>query len=102
MKKNFGIKRLVSLAMLEKTRLAWGLVFLMLGSSMLLLYPQIIREMVDGALTKRNYDALNDTATIVFIVFILQAIAGAGRYYLFTSAGERIVTKLRNRSLTLS
>jgi len=95
--KHFGVNRIFKLALLEKRRLAWGLLVLVIGSSMLLIYPQIIRSMVDGALQTGDQAALRRSAWLVFVVFLVQALAGAGRYYLFTSAGERIVTALRQK-----
>jgi ATP-binding cassette subfamily B protein len=62
---------------------------------MLLLYPQFIKHMIDEALQSGEVRELRTTAVQVFVIFSIQAIAGAARYYLFTTAGERIVAQLR-------
>jgi ATP-binding cassette subfamily B protein len=62
---------------------------------MLLAYPQAIKVMIDEALTEKNADRLNAAALAILLVFLLQAVAGAIRYYLFTTAGERVVIRLR-------
>ena len=62
---------------------------------MSLVYPQGIRILIDGAIRRRT-NALVDAAVLVMMVaFAAQAIATAIRYVLFTTAGERIVARLR-------
>lgn len=95
--KSYGIRRVLHLAYPERVRLAWGLLFLIIGSGMLLLYPQMIKHMIDEALQSGQIRELQQTAVMVFGIFMIQAAAGAIRYYLFTLAGERIVANLRHR-----
>ncbi len=94
-KDQYGILRVLRLAYPERKRLAWGFVFLAIGSGMLLLYPQIIKHMIDEALQSGKTSELRATAGLVLGIFLLQSLAGALRYYLFTTAGERIVADLR-------
>jgi ABC transporter fused permease/ATP-binding protein len=96
-RKHYGVGRVLQLAYVERARLLWGIVFLAIGSSMLLVYPQIIKHMIDDALKSGEVSKLHKTATSVLVIFTIQAFAGALRYYLFTTAGERIVTGLRER-----
>lgn len=88
-------QRLSSLAKLEKTTLSWGLVFLVISSAAGLVYPQLVRWMMDHVLVPKKYDLLNTVALGLFAAFFVQAVAGSLRYYLFTLAGERIVIRLR-------
>jgi ATP-binding cassette subfamily B protein len=90
-------KRIFSLAKTEKKTLTYGTVFLVLSSGSNLYYPQAIRSLVDGALTQKNIVYLNWLALAMVVVFCLQAVTSALRYYCFTMAGERIVLNLKSQ-----
>jgi ABC transporter fused permease/ATP-binding protein len=90
------VARLVELARPELRRLALGTVCLLVGGGMTLLYPQAIRIVIDGAVDG-GMRTVNRAALLMAGVFIVQAVAIAGRSYLFNVAGERIVTSLRER-----
>ena len=92
-----GMMRLLRLARPELSLLGTGTVFLALGSAMLLLYPQVIKVIVDEALTSGRTELIDRAALLVMGVFLVQGVAGALRYYLFTLAGERTVTRLREQ-----
>ena len=89
--------RLFRLARPEARVLALGTVFLLLASAMGLLYPQAIRVILDRALGGGRPGDLDRAAVAMAIMFAVQAVAGGLRYYLFTTAGERIVLGLRAR-----
>jgi ABC transporter fused permease/ATP-binding protein len=89
------ITRLISLAKSEWRALTLGTFFLMIGSGMMLLYPQAIRIIMDRALGAGDPGDLDRAALGMVGIFVLQAVAGSFRYYLFTTSGERIVTRLR-------
>ena len=89
------ITRLISLAKSEWRALSLGTLFLMIGSGMMLLYPQAIRVIMDRALGAGDPTDLDRAAVGMVGIFVLQAVAGSLRYYLFTTSGERIVTRLR-------
>lgn len=89
------IVRLVSMAKSEWRALTLGTLFLLVGSGMMLLYPQAIRVVLDQALSGGDPGAIDQAALAMVGIFTLQGIAGALRYYLFTTAGERIVSQLR-------
>ncbi|MFW7378613.1 MAG: ABC transporter ATP-binding protein [Oligoflexus sp.] len=91
-----GLLRLLSLAYPERRRLALGTVFLLIGSAMLLVYPQVVKKMIDEALTTGDQERINQAAVIMLGVFLIGAVAGALRYYLFTVSGEKIVAGLRS------
>ncbi len=87
--------RILKLAKPEAKTLLIATVFLAIGSSSNLVYPQFIKTMIDGALNSKQIDKINHVALLMLVIFFIQAIASALRYYLFTMAGERIVLRLR-------
>ncbi len=88
-------RRLLALARSEWRRLALGCTFLAIGSVTTLAYPQAIRTILDEALGRRD-PAVVDRAVLVMLgLFVVQGVAVAFRYVLFSIAGERVVTKLR-------
>ncbi len=89
--------RLLSVARPEKKPLLWGLFFLLISSLSALAFPQIIRWLVDSVLTPKRNDLLLPVVAALFAASVLQALAAAIRYFLFTFSGERIVLKLRQR-----
>lgn len=97
MKKSLSFQRLVSVAKPEFKSLSWGLFFLIISSGSALVYPQVIRWMVDNVLQTKRLDWLWWSVGVLFVVFVLQGIASAVRYFLFTYSGERIALKLRQR-----
>lgn len=91
------IKKLLRLSREEWPILAWGLLFLALSSGSLLIYPRFIKEIIDEAVTRKDLTQLNVAALIALVVFVVQSITGALRYYYFTLAGEKTVKRLRER-----
>jgi len=91
---SFG--RLLALARPEARRIALGTVFLAISSGANLLLPQALRSIVDRAASAPE-PAVDRAALSLLALAGLQAITGAIRYVLFTTAGERIVARLRTR-----
>src|SRR4051812_3378322 len=99
--------RLIGLARAERGLLTWGMVLLLVGSASGLLYPQGMRVVIDTALGQvpaavarlgLSPGALLGWAALgMVIVALLQSAAAAGRFYLFTIAGERPGTRLRGQ-----
>jgi ABC transporter fused permease/ATP-binding protein len=97
--------RLLRLAKPERGLMAWGMVMLAVGSLTSLLYPQGMRLVIDSALGNvpasvqrlglSRAQLLNWAALAMAIVALAQAGAAAARFYLFTIAGEKTVTRLR-------
>jgi len=92
---NSKLARLLALSRPEWKILVIGTFFLLLGSAMGLLFPQAIRAIMDGALKQKNYEMINYASLIMLGIFTVQGFAVSMRSYLFTVAGERIVTNLR-------
>ncbi|MCK6548499.1 ATP-binding cassette domain-containing protein, partial [Myxococcota bacterium] len=93
---NARISRIVSLAKSEWRSLAVGTFFLLVASGMMLLYPQVIREILDNALAGGGVAHVDGAALLMIAVFAIQSVAGSLRYYLFSTAGERVVARLRS------
>ena len=95
-KSQLPLPRMLALAKPEWPRLAVATVFLLIGGAAGLAYPRVIGVLIDAAL-EGGAATINRTAVVMAIIFAVQAVAVALRYYLFTIAGERIVTGLRER-----
>src|SRR5690606_28351147 len=92
------LRRLFGLAKTQWRRLGLGLLFLTLSSAAGLVFPQAIRLLVDGLFADGSSpEQLDRVAVGLFAVFLVMGLAAALRYYLFTTAGERVVADLRQR-----
>lgn len=91
------LSRLISVAKPERTYLLWGMLFLVLSSSASLALPQLIRWMMDTVLQPKKIELLLPAVALLFTSFVIKAVCGSLRYYLFTIAGERMVLRLRSR-----
>ncbi len=88
--------RLIKLALPEWKPLALGTLFLFIGSLSSLLYPQAVRVVIDSTLVAGGDPKMIDKAVLFMaIIFVIQGVAIAFRYYLFTVSGEKIVARLR-------
>ncbi len=91
-----SLGRLFALAKPETSRLAVGTVFLVIGALTGLLVPQLFRVILDSAVGQADAGWTIDRAALVLVgLAALQAVSTAIRFILFTSAGERVVTRLR-------
>jgi ATP-binding cassette subfamily B protein len=88
------ISRLLALALPEWRRLAAATVFLVIGGAAGLAWPQVVRVLIDSAVAG-GHETLNNAVLAMAAIFAVQGVAVALRYYLFSVAGERIVTRLR-------
>ena len=96
MEKKATMPRLLALAKTEWKSLSVGTLFLFLAAGLNLSFPMLIGQLIEGITTEANGKAIvNKYVTILLIVFFFAGIATFLRSYLFTVAGERIVTNLR-------
>ena len=84
----------MALARPEWQRLVVATVFLLVGGAASLAYPRVIGVLIDAAVVG-GIETINRAAVAMAVIFAVQALAVALRYYLFSIAGERIVTRLR-------
>ncbi len=92
-----SLRKILALARPQWRRLALGTFFLFLASATGLIFPQAIRVIVDESVTGKNPSLLNTAALAMGGIFVIQGVAIALRYYLFQTAGERAVTRLRDQ-----
>ena len=90
------LRRLLALAKPEWRRLVVATIFLLVGGTASLAYPRVIGILIDAAV-EGGIATINFAAVAMAIIFAVQAVAAALRYYLFSIAGERIVTRLREQ-----
>jgi len=88
------VRRLLALAVPEWRRLAAATVFLIVGGGASLAWPQVVRVLIDAAVAG-GAETLNRAVLAMAVIFAVQGVAVAFRYYLFSIAGERIVTRIR-------
>ena len=88
------IRRLFALARPEWRRLLGGTVFLLVAAASGLVYPQVLRLVVD-AVNAADITRIDTYALIMVGVVALQSVSIGMRVQLFTVAGERIVARLR-------
>ncbi|MFZ4713249.1 MAG: ABC transporter ATP-binding protein [Bacteriovoracaceae bacterium] len=94
---NLPWSKIIKLSREEWPYLGWGFLFLIISSGCLLVYPQSIKLIIDEALKNKDQNALNFALKLALVIFIVQAITGALRYYYFTLAGEKTVKRLRQK-----
>ena len=92
-----AFQRLYSLAKQESASLLWGTLFLLIGSGLNLTYPMLIGKLIDSVKGGGGQEAVNQYATWMIGIFVLVGMSTFLRSYLFTVAGERIVTRLQER-----
>jgi ABC-type multidrug transport system fused ATPase/permease subunit len=92
-----AFQRLYSLAKQESTSLLWGTLFLLIASGLNLTYPMLIGKLIDSVKDGGGQEAVNQYAIWMIGIFILVGVSTFFRSYLFTVAGERIVTRLQER-----
>ncbi len=92
--------RIVALARPELRTLVWASLALLGSSGLTLAYPQLVRLVVDAVTEGGDPGAVDRYAAIMLGLFAIASVLTGARSYLFTVAGERIVTRLRQRLYT--
>ncbi len=91
------VARIVALARPEAGRLVVATLALLLASGLNLAWPKVIQLIVDDVLGGGGASAVDQYAALLLGLFAASAVLGSVRMYLFTVAGERIVTRLRHQ-----
>ncbi len=87
--------RVLALLRPYRWRLVIAAVLLVLTNGLGLLFPLVIRTLLNTILGQHNERLLNMVVVVLLAVFILQAVLGALQGYLVTSLGERLSFDLR-------
>ena len=72
-----------------------ALIALTVAAMTTLLVPVAVRRMIDFGLTPKGIELINSYFSVMIAVVAVLALASAGRYYLVTTIGERIVADIR-------
>ena len=91
------LRRILALARPERSRLALGTLFLATGALSGLLYPQGIGKLIDDSLGGRASWEIDRIALFMLAVALVQAASTSLRAFLFSTAGERAITRLREQ-----
>ena len=96
-RKTEPFRRIIGLARPELWPLLGATVALLGTAALTLTYPQLVRLIVDGVVGGGGAEVVDRYAVQLLGLFALTSVLTAVRMYLFTVAGERIVTRLRQR-----
>jgi len=91
------LRRILAVARPERSRLIFGILALAVGALASLLYPQGIGTLIDDSLSNRSNWEIDRIALAMVAIAAVQAIATSTRAYLFSTAGERAITRLREQ-----
>ena len=91
--------RLIELAKEEWKISCFGTLFLLMSLGLNLTFPLIIGKLIDGIAQGGGQDVVNQYVLMLLGVFCSCWCCNLFRAYLFTVAGERIVTRLQQRLL---
>ena len=92
------LSRLVPLVRPYRGRLMVASVFLVVAAAAGLVFPAVMRFLLDAAFEQKDRPALDRIAIILLSVFAVQAVANFVQVYLLSSSTERIVAALRART----
>jgi len=94
------LRRLYSLAWPERWSLGIATVFLIVSSSGSLAFPSAAGSVIDGALNVKtgavDIGRVDRLALGLAVIFAITAVASAFRFFIFSRAGELIVSRLRH------
>src|SRR5262249_53621332 len=89
------VRRLVALLRPYRGRLVVAGLLLIVSNGLGLIFPLIIRSLLNTILVQREERLLNLVVEGLFVLFVAQALVGAVEGYLVTSIGERLTFTLR-------
>lgn len=94
---NISLSRVLQLLRPYRWKLATAGVLLAMTGGLSLVYPLVIRTLLNTILSQHNAGLLNIVVGLLLIVFVLQAVLGAVQGYLVASLGERLSFDLRTK-----
>ena len=93
--RRISLRRVAGLLRPYTGRLLIAALLLIVSSGMGLIFPLILRTLLNTILIQRDARLLNGIVVVLFVVFIIQAVVGAVQGYLVAATGERISFDLR-------
>ena len=94
-KRKVSLARVAALLRPYRRQLVVSAILLVLTDGLSLVYPLVIRSLLNTVLARHNGNLLNIVVIALLVVFILQAGIGAVQNYLVVSFGERLSFDLR-------
>ncbi|WIG58924.1 MAG: Lipid A export ATP-binding/permease protein MsbA [Ktedonobacterales bacterium] len=91
------LKRVLALLRPYSGRLVIAAILLVITTSLGLVFPLVIRSLLNTILVQHDEHLLNLIVEGLLILFVLQALIGAVQGYLVTALGERLSFDLRTR-----
>ncbi len=92
------LRRLGPLVRPYATRLGVAFVFLVIAAAAGLVFPSVLRYLLDAAFERHDAHALDQLALLLVGVFAVQGVANFGQVYLLSSSTERIIATLREQT----
>jgi len=80
-----------------RRRLLLGCLVMLITVGGQLFYPKALSYFIDNVDQQPDQQWYSYFALVMLVVFVIQAVAAASRYYLFESAGHMMVTQVRRR-----
>lgn len=90
-----GMRRILPMVREQWRGLATGFVFLVVSSIAELLFPLLVKRIIDESLRIGGSQRVDRLAAMMTVVLVTQGLGSALRYYYLSLAGERIIAKLR-------
>lgn len=97
MQKKFTVRNLLQLSKEQTLTLTCGFTALFFGSLITLLFPWLVRSLLNGSYGIDIFNYLPQAGAFFVVLFAVQSICFFFRHYCFTVAGLRIVASLRNK-----
>ncbi len=88
-------RRMVGYLGRYKSRLALALLATTISAALSLVFPIIVRDVVDSVFEEQNLELLNQVTVFLLIVFLLRSISSLIETYNLNYVGERIMVDLR-------
>src|SRR5688500_7700981 len=89
------LARLLPLLRPHAGRLAVAAVCLVLAAAAALVFPTVVRWLLDAAFARSESGALNRIALLLLGVFAVQGVLNFAQVYLLSATAERVVSGLR-------
>lgn len=89
------LRRLVPRVVPYRGALAGAAVLLLFSTAIGLVFPLVVRSLLDQAFVSGTAETLNQIAIGLLILFLMQGIVNFGQSYLTASVSERVVADLR-------
>lgn len=90
-------RRMLTYLLPYKGRLSLAILGLVISAALSLVFPAVIRSVVDTVLAEKDLDALNTITLALLGVFLLRSLSSLVEVYNLNYVGERIVVDLRKQ-----